>query len=520
MNDRKGTIGIIGAGVTGLAAGCYARMNGYDTTIFESHHIPGGLCTSWKKGDDYTIDGCIEWLVGVAPYGPLHQGWLELGALQGKRIVHPEVFMTYEAEGKALHLYSDVDRLEKHLLGFSPQDAKPIHRLTDAIRLFARLDKWNFHWDDLPLAPVYLEKAVWALRTNFRRFSLQFKDPFLRNFFGTVFGMPEMSILMLITPLGWHHNKNGGYPIGGSLEFAKSIEARYRGLGGKVQYEAKVEKILEMNGKVFGLELADGTEHYFDRILAAGDGHMTFERLLENRHNDEELYQRFKNLKPFNPIVVCSYGVRRDMSHEPHGLLLPLDPPLEVAGKPQKYLYVRHYAHDPTLAPRGRTIVKVSFQTDYGYWKALHADPARYEAEKHGLSRKVLALLDKRFLGITSQVEVTDVATPTTFERYTHNWRGSIEGWLPDLKSFLKPLPKTLKGLRGLYFAGQWVQPGGGLPTCLMTGKDIIKRICREDGKAFTTNLPPEGPAQGGPLPDPVGEKDPTYSEELFAHKD
>jgi phytoene dehydrogenase-like protein len=33
---------IIGAGIAGLSAGCYLRMNGYDTEIFELHTIPGG----------------------------------------------------------------------------------------------------------------------------------------------------------------------------------------------------------------------------------------------------------------------------------------------------------------------------------------------------------------------------------------------------------------------------------------------------------------------------------------------
>ncbi|MCK4323768.1 MAG: NAD(P)/FAD-dependent oxidoreductase, partial [Armatimonadetes bacterium] len=50
---------IIGAGIAGLSAGCYARMNGYRTTIFEMHDKPGGLCTSWKRRG-YTIDGCLH----------------------------------------------------------------------------------------------------------------------------------------------------------------------------------------------------------------------------------------------------------------------------------------------------------------------------------------------------------------------------------------------------------------------------------------------------------------------------
>jgi phytoene dehydrogenase-like protein len=50
---------IIGAGVSGLSAGCYAQMNGYRSQIFELHSIPGGLCTSWKRRG-YVFDGGVR----------------------------------------------------------------------------------------------------------------------------------------------------------------------------------------------------------------------------------------------------------------------------------------------------------------------------------------------------------------------------------------------------------------------------------------------------------------------------
>ena len=42
----------------------------------------------------------------------------------------------------------------------------------------------------------------------------------------------------------------------------------------------------------------------------------------------------------------------------------------------------------------------------------------------------MVSLLEQRFPGIAEQVEMVDVATPLTFERYTGNWQGSFEGWL------------------------------------------------------------------------------------------
>jgi phytoene dehydrogenase-like protein len=79
INDRS--IIIIGAGFAGLAAGIYARMNGYNTQIFEMHNLPGGLCTAWER-KGYIFDGCIHWLVGSSPKSGMHDLWEETGIWQ------------------------------------------------------------------------------------------------------------------------------------------------------------------------------------------------------------------------------------------------------------------------------------------------------------------------------------------------------------------------------------------------------------------------------------------------------
>lgn len=52
------SIVIIGGGLTGLSLGCYGRMNGYKTAVFEMHDKAGGVCTAWKR-QGYTIDGAM-----------------------------------------------------------------------------------------------------------------------------------------------------------------------------------------------------------------------------------------------------------------------------------------------------------------------------------------------------------------------------------------------------------------------------------------------------------------------------
>ena len=131
---------IIGAGISGLTAGCYAQMNGYITQIFEMDTKPGGLCTAWKR-KGYTIDGCLHWLVGTSPESSYYHLWQEIGALQGKRIIYMDQFCRIEASGgKALTLYTDIDRFENHMKEIAPEDSAFIAELTGAIRRFAEME--------------------------------------------------------------------------------------------------------------------------------------------------------------------------------------------------------------------------------------------------------------------------------------------------------------------------------------------------------------------------------------------
>jgi phytoene dehydrogenase-like protein len=51
----------------------------------------------------------------------------------------------------------------------------------------------------------------------------------------------------------------------------------------------------------------------------------------------------------------------------------------------------------------------------------------------------------------------------------------------------MKPISKTLPGLDNFYMVGQWVQAGGGLPSGVMTAREVMKRICKQAGRGFKT---------------------------------
>jgi len=104
---------IIGGGIAGLACGCYLQMNGYRTEIFEANNSPGGLCVAWDRGP-YTFDGCLRFLVGTNPSSTFYKVWKELGAINGREILHrKEILRVEDLEGQALSVSADLDQLAR-----------------------------------------------------------------------------------------------------------------------------------------------------------------------------------------------------------------------------------------------------------------------------------------------------------------------------------------------------------------------------------------------------------------------
>ncbi len=510
----ESTIAIIGAGIAGLAAGCYGQMNGYQTRIFELHDKPGGLCTSWQR-KGYTFDGCIHWLVGSGEGSPFNHVWRELGAVQGRPFVDHEEFMRVEGvDGRAFVVYTDIDRLEAHMREMAPQDQEVIDEFIRVLRRFSRMS--NAMADPTQTGGP-LRKLIGLLRMlphlgalqrysqmPVQDFAARFTDPFLCRAFGQLFDMPDFPMVGMLMTLAWMDAGDAGYPIGGSLAFARAIERRYLGLGGEISYNSRVTGVLvesdDGQDVAVGLRLADGSEYRADRVISAADGRATIFDMLDGRYVDERVQRYYDELPTFPPLVQVSLGVARDLSNEPHSVTFPLAEPILFEGKPLHSLSVRHFACDPTMAPAGHTVVEVLIEADYDYWQALAEDRERYDAEKQELALAVMARLAECLPGFQDQVMVADVATPLTTERYTGNWRGSMEGWLlttGTARLAAQGMRQTLPGLARFAMCGQWVEPGGGVPTAALSGRKVIGLVCKEDGKRFRTSLP-DGPYRDG----------------------
>lgn len=484
---------VIGGGIAGLCAAVYARRCGYDVELLEQHDSPGGLATSWKRGG-YTFETCLHWLLGSSPASPMYRQWRELFDIERLHFIYPEEFVRIESpDGDALSIHTNVERLQETLMRRSPQDAKAIRDFCHSIREFARLPFLDPSEHGPAAWLTYLRLLPEAARLHrFARMSraeygTRFRDPLIRAFFDA----GESSQMMAITlafALGWMSTGQAGYPLGGSQAVIRLISENLQQLGARLRLGARVRSVLIERDVAIGVRLESGESLRADRIICAADGHATLQKLLGGRYSEPQLETAYSSWTPYPSYVQVSLGIAQDLSHLPgfgSRLLVepfPVDPRTQL-----KQLSYRCFHFDPTFAPPGRTALTCFLPTyDCDYWMQLRErEPQRYRAEKAQLAERVVAILEHAHPGLRSAIEVTDVSTPATVVRFTGNWRGSMEGWLPTPESGLRPLPNRLRGLLNFYMAGQWVIPGGGLPGGLMSARAAVRDVCAQDGIPF-----------------------------------
>jgi len=480
-------IKIIGAGIAGLSAASYLQRNGYDTEIYELHNLPGGLCTAWKK-KDYTFDGCIHWLVGSSPSNPLYNSWNEVLDMKSLKFVEMDFFSRIDDEhGHSLTLYSNADQLGTELKRHSPKHPDLIDEIVNGIKIFAVNDDKDSKTNEKKGA--FYNKWV---STTAEQFAKKLESPFLEFALKAFLG--NASIIALPFILSTFHQKSAGYPIGGSLKFAQAIEKRYLELGGKIKYNSRVVKILTRNDNACGLKLENGQEVKSDLVISAADGYHTIFRLLEGKYLNDTIkgFYAEKNptLKPNPSWVQISLGIKGSFEKEPHELYFKGRHPLTIDSKSKfEMANARIYNFDPTLAPKGHTVViGVYYTSNDQYWEDLRRDNReKYEQEKNRIASEYISLLDNKLGNVKDQVKVIDVATPATAIRYTNNWHGSLMGW-----GWGTQVPvwtqRELPNIGNFYMTGQWITPAGGLPSVLKDGKNLAAQICEKDGKEFKTS--------------------------------
>ncbi len=493
---KNKSIIIIGAGMGGLAAGIYGQINGYHTQIFEMHSVPGGQVAAWKR-KGYTFDACIHHLFGCNDFSRIYALWQEMGAMPRELVYTDDCVSVVSPEGKLFKDYYDTEKLEHHLKEISQADT---HVIDDYIRGIKSQAKHDYFGDfafggtwDLIKAIPYMLFNLKLFKQTMQDFANRFSDPFLRKAFPLLeYSLPQSPFFLHLIKHAYGYRKSIAWPAGGAMEFAYSIEKRYIELGGKVRYHHKVVKILTENDQAVGIKLDDGSEHRADIVISNADGRKTILNMLDGNYINERI-KGYCTQPPdeTNWAVLVFLGVARDLSSEPSALVMLLDKPLIIANHENHSLEMQLYGFDRTIAPQGKGVIKVELVSQYSYWKKLYEDKSRYEEEKQKVAEQVIEQLSHYFEGIENQIEVVDVATLMTWEKFMGGTNGFNN--FPVKKAsfaaslFSKKLENTLPGLANFYMAGAWTTSLGATFMNALSGKKAVQAICKADGKKFKT---------------------------------
>jgi phytoene dehydrogenase-like protein len=483
---------VIGGGVAGLSAAIYAKRCGFEVTLCEQHSIVGGMCTSWRR-KGYLFEGAIHWLTGSNPKTQVFQMWKETGALSDNvKVYLHDVFRSIEWEGKILNLYRSIDKSAERLLEISLADKHEIRKLVKMVKAFTNMEMpvmdikgvkaknpmrmtLGSMFKMMPAFPIFSRMSKLTCDDYFKKF----KHPGIRRLLNFI---PEgYSASAIIFTLATLETGDGGYPEGGSLALTERMAQTFKNLGGNLLLNTKVDKIVIENGAVTGVKLKNEILKT-DAVIVTQETIAALDKLFDTPPNDAWL----KEIREVTKPAVCTFigiGIRAELPD-----VIPewrLDEPIKYADREITEIGFNSYAGYEGYAPKGCTSLTTALMGDtYNFWKKVK-DEGRYDEEKRALAEQISRAICRKYPQANGKIEVIDIATPLTYERYTGAYHGSWMTVQGPGDKMSAAYPGFVKSVSGLYFSGHRIMPPGGHPSALYTGRMAAQLVCRQFDTVF-----------------------------------
>ncbi|MDF1541528.1 MAG: hypothetical protein P1P71_00185 [Anaerosomatales bacterium] len=355
--------------------------------------------------------------------------WRSVGALDGVEIYHPETFLTYEHESGTVPIYRDLERLRASWLELSPADADAIEEFIATIRQLGSFDD-------------QLDKPV--------------------------------DMMSLIEKVRYF----------ASMKDAGAVMKRY----GKVGLEEYSQRFTHPAIREMFATFAPGdysSAFLFFGLATFAKGQSSIP-VGGSKALADRMAGRYRTLGGR-----VETGCEGEVGDVPRTVRFDCEP-IEVAGSTVTQITLNHYGYEPGFAPAGCTALTVAlnhFGEEVDRWFALAQDRTAYRREKERVGEAVRAAIEKQLPQMAGKLTVLDVATPTTYDRYCNAHRGAFMAFFPTRSSKMMAHTGRIKGLEDFVLSGQWLQPPGGLPIALITGKDTIQRLCKKLGRPFTAEI-------------------------------
>ena len=468
------TVGIIGGGVAGLAAGGLLARAGSQVKLFEANDKIGGCCATTTIAGYTFNDGALYLaLPTLLDHVFARVGLDRPSALPLRKISAPQTTVLPNGDvvtfGDGLRVTVEKrtgtvnETVLKQELGAMMQRWEP------ALRLLT---------EDILTHPLSLRRILargWRHLPKFRgtvadELRRLFSDDSVRAAMAGVLlytglppeRQPAIGVLGLVTLSsdGFH------LPEGGMGSVPAALSRALLAHGGEIHTDARVDRIVVRDGRVRGLEIRGQGLVEVDAVISTVSGMLTFGALLDDADSPRRLQRMARAANLSHSAFSVQLGLRNriDAPSHSHCFLPPMERQGEVftpCDDGVKWLvYDAPTVTLPELAPAGGSVIEMYPPVR----RDLPVDAWSEERKEAVLARAVEALGRVHTLDIA----VKRLVSPKDFRNNLNLYRGAVYGLSPEVAPWNHFPHRT--PLRGLYQSGQTTYPGYSVARSAMAG--------------------------------------------------
>lgn len=474
---------IIGSGIAGIATAIRLQTSGFEVDVFEANSYPGGKLTEIKsKGFRFDAGPSLFTLPHLVT---------ELFELAGKS---PETEFPYIKLDRSCHYFWNDDTRftawaneNKMCAEMEANLGVPAKEVKDHLQLSERMFKASskiFMEKSLHKLSSYLSistlKALLALPSLHLTKSLdqlnkqKLSSPKATQVFNRYASYNGSSpyktpgVMHVIPHL--EHNIGTFFPKNGMYQITHSLVHLAKELGVNFLFGQKVQRILNQGNKVSGIQVED-RQQKADLVISNSDVYHTYHYLLPDQPKPRKTLDQERS----SSALIFYWGIHKQFPElDLHNILFADDYETEF-----NHIFERKELYpDPTIYIN----ITSKYQTDdapsgcENWFVMVNVAAKKYtnkdawiEEARSSIIAKINRVLK---VNIEDLILTEKVLDPELIESRTSSHLGALYGSSSNkpIAAFLRH-PNFSQYLKGLYFVGGSVHPGGGIPLCLLSAK-------------------------------------------------